>query len=198
MKNKSEYRSEIAPYRKRNMMFQTQQLFVFNNRFTKIVARVAFTACLHVNLGFASFKSLIICPRPQQEATGRKDKKKHVHQGHKGESEHLFYSLPTTSIRLFYFVICFVSSVVVFGLGREDTRAGSHQEDGGPGDVWSAAGGMTIEIKMSLARQQKLAANIGRQNNVILFEVTMVNTPNPLQGKLPESERSRVLGGRGD
>lgn len=54
-----------------NRMCQTQQLFVSNNRFTEIVARVAFTACLHVNVFFAPFKSLTICPRPQQETAGR-------------------------------------------------------------------------------------------------------------------------------
>lgn len=147
MRNKNEYRSEIALCRKRKMTCQTQQLFVFNNRFTKIVARVAFTACLHVNLGFASFKSPKICPRASA-GDGRTQRqrgwKRHVHQGHKGESEHLFYSLPTTSVRLFYFVIeipGLVSSVVVFGLGWEQTRGGSHQKDGGPADVWSAAGG---------------------------------------------------------
>lgn len=73
MRNKNEYRSEIALYKKRKMMCQTQQLFAFKNRFTKIVTGVAFTACLHVNLSFASFKSLMICPRPQQEAAGLKD-----------------------------------------------------------------------------------------------------------------------------
>lgn len=72
MRNKNEYRSEFALYRKRKMMCQTRQLFVFKNRFTKIVARVAFPACLRVNLDFASFKSLTMCPRPQQETQDSK------------------------------------------------------------------------------------------------------------------------------
>lgn len=147
MRNKKEYRSEIALYKERKMMCQTQQLFVFNNRFTKVVDRVAIYGLFTCKFGFCLLQksdSLSSASAGGGRTQRQRGWKRHVHQGHKGESEHLFYSRPTTSITLFYSVIetpALVSSVVVFGLGWEHTRSGSHQKDGGPGDVWSAAGG---------------------------------------------------------